>query len=566
VNDSLASVSVITREDIKRLQVQSLPELLRNQPGVGITNNGGPGKSTSVFLRGSESDHVLVLIDGVKVGSATLGTTPFQDIPIAQIERIEIVRGPRSSLYGSEAVGGVIQIFTARGGGPLQHELSLDLGSHKTRGASASVSGGGQQGWYRMSLDTHETDGIDACQNTPLAGCRVIESDQDGYRNGSASLRTGYRFNNRLEIDAHVLYTDSDNEFDGSFVNESESQQQVIGGHLQYEPVDSWRLSLSGGRSWDKSDNLLDGELKSRFNTTRDSISLQSDHALNLDHQVIFGLDYQKDVIDSKIDYEQSEQDSHGYFAQYQAHVWHQDLELSLRQDDFASFGKQTTGNIAWGYSWKSGFRTTLSYGTAFKTPTFNERYYPDYGNPDLEPEESKSTELGLHGPSALGSWSLNLFETRIEQLIGSDANYQPANIDEARIRGIEARLATQTQAWHIDTNLTLLDPRNESSGDRNNNVLPRRSRRLLRIDMDRDIGLYTFGLSLVAEASRYDDLDNQKELGGYGVLDLRLTYPINKTWQLQGRCENLFDKSYETAAFYNQPGRGFYLTLRHQS
>jgi vitamin B12 transporter len=256
-DESLAAVSIITRQDIERLQPQSLQDLLRGVPGLTLSNNGGPGKATSLFLRGTESDHVLVLLDGIKLGSATLGVTSIQDLPVDQIERIEIVRGPRSSLYGSEAIGGVIQIFTRRGGGDLKRRFSLDLGSYDTRRGSLGLSGGGEHSWYSVDLALSDTDGFDACQANNSGGCFTDEPDDDGYRNESANLRVGHRFDNGLEVDFHALQADGENQFDGSYVNASETRQQVLGGSLRITPTDAWLLTLKGGRAWDKS-GLLD--------------------------------------------------------------------------------------------------------------------------------------------------------------------------------------------------------------------------------------------------------------------------------------------------------------------
>lgn len=185
-SQSLAAVSVIDREDIERSQARSVPELLRQVPGVSLANNGGFGKNTTLFLRGTESDHVLVLIDGIKVGSASAGLTAFQDLPVELIERIEVVRGPRSSLYGSEAIGGVIQIFTRRGDGQgAKPFFSAGYGTHQTLEGSAGVSGGAGNGWYSLGVSSFDTAGI----NTKRAGTAGYEPDRDGYRNLSGNLR-----------------------------------------------------------------------------------------------------------------------------------------------------------------------------------------------------------------------------------------------------------------------------------------------------------------------------------------------------------------------------------------
>lgn len=568
-DETLSSVTVITRKDIERQQAQSVQDLLRGIPGVSIANNGGPGKATSVFLRGTESDHVLVLIDGVKVGSATLGTTAFQDIPVEQIERIEIVRGPRSSLYGSEAIGGVIQLFTRKGGGSLKPFFSIGGGSYQTYSASAGLSGGGERGWFSVNGNAIETEGLNACDGKPSpggAGCFTTEPDKDGYRNLSGSLHAGYRFDNGLETDVHVLRAEGTNEFDGSFVNESESVQQVLGGTVRFSPVDIWYITLTAGRSRDESDNFKDGTFQSRFGTQRDTLSFQNDLSVAPHHLLTVGADYQNDRVESTTAYTVSSRDNTGLFTQYQGTFGAHDVQLSVRRDDNEQFGDHTTGGAAWGYALSERLRLTASYGTAFKAPTFNELYFPGFGNPNLRPEESDSIELGLSGKAAWGHWSINAYETRIDDLIAFDAStFAPANIDQARIRGLEAVLGTQLGGWDLNTSFTLLDPQNRSSGANDGNVLPRRARQSLRLDADRDFGRYRLGATLLAAGKRYDDLANRRSLGGYATLDVRAEYFFAKDWRLQARIENLFDKVYETAAFFNQPGRSVYLTLRYQ-
>jgi vitamin B12 transporter len=569
VDETLSSVTVITRKEIERQQAQSVQDLLRGIQGVSIANNGGPGKTTSVFLRGTGSDHVLVLIDGIKVGSATQGTTAFQDIPVEQIERIEIVRGPRSSLYGSEAIGGVIQIFTREGGGELKPFFSIGGGSYQTYKASAGVSGGGERGWYSLSASSIDTGGFNACDGKPSpggAGCFTTEPDKDGYRNLSGSLRAGYRFDGGIEVGVHALRANGDTAFDGGFVNQSESVQQVLGGTLRFSPAEPWRVTLTAGRSRDESDNFKDGAFKSRFDTERDTLSLQNDIAIATDHLLTVGADYQDDRVDSTSAFAVTSRDNRGLFIQYQGAFGKHDVQLSLRRDDNAQFGNRNTGGAAWGYALDKDLRLTASYGTAFKAPTFNELYFPGSGNPNLRPETSGSFELGLSGKIAWGHWSLNVYETRIDDLITFDASaFAPANIDQARIHGLEAVVGIKLGGWDLNTNLTLLAPENRSGGTNDGNVLPRRTRQSLRLDADHDLGRYRLGATLLAAGKGYDDLANTRELGGYATLDLRAEVALARDWRVQARVENLLDKDYESAAFFNQPGRSLYLTLSYQ-
>lgn len=566
-DQALASVTVISAADIERQQAQSVQELLRGVPGVSLSNNGGPGKNTSVFMRGTESDHVLVLIDGVKVGSATLGTTAFQDLPVEQIERIEVVRGPRSSLYGSEAIGGVIQIFTRKGGGQLTPSFSIGGGRYDTYNASAGLSGGGDHGWFNASISSKETNGFNACNGIPgSAGCFTSEPDSDGYRNLSGSLRAGYRFDNGLELDAHVLHADTDNKFDGSFTNESEGIQQVIGASLRFSPTDRWLLTLAGGRSKDESDNFKDGTFSSQFESERDSLSWQNDISLGTNHLLTLGADYQKDSVDGTTAYAVTSRDNDGAFVQYQGAFKQHDLQLSLRNDDNEQFGQRTTGGAAWGYSLGDGLRLTAAYGTAFKAPTFNELFFPFFGNPALDPEESRSLEIGLSGGGNPLRWSVNLYETRVDELISFDANtFAPANISKAVLRGLELTVVTRVSAWDLNANLSIMDTENRSSGANDGNWLARRPQQALRVDADRQIGKYRIGSTLIAEGKRYDDLANNQQLGGFITADLRAEMRLQKHWRLQAKIENLLDKNYATAAFFNQPGRSLFVTLRYQ-
>ncbi|KVW95447.1 TonB-dependent vitamin B12 receptor [Thiobacillus denitrificans] len=562
VDDSLASVSVITRSDIERLQARSLADVLQGMVGVTLANNGGEGKGTSIFLRGANSDHVLVLIDGVKIGSATTGTAAFQDFPMHLIERIEVVRGPVSSLYGSEAIGGVIQIFTRKGGGALTPRASLTVGSNNTRGATAGLSGGGEQGWFNAGVAHTRTDGFNACKGLPGVACFTNEPDNDGYRNTAFTLRGGYRFAPGSELDLHALRAQGDNEFDGTFQNQSEFVQQVIGAGITHRFNEAWRVKLSAGQGRDESDNFKNGVYSSTFNTRRNSASMQNDFSLGRDHLLTLGLDRQEDHVRSNAAYAVTRRDTTGVFAEYQGQWDKHRVQLALRGDDNSQFGRHTTGNVAWGYPVMTNLDLRLAYGTAFKAPTFNQLYYPGFGNPNLRSETSRNIELGLGGRLSGGRWSATLFDNRISDLI---AGFPPANINRAEIRGLELAANRRFGAWDAAVNLTLQDPENASSGANQGKVLPRRAQESLRIDIDRRLGVWRLGATLRGEGERFDNESNTRRMAGYALLDLRAEYRLAAAWSLGARLENLFDVDYETAFGYNQPGRGAYLTVRYQ-
>ncbi len=567
-DETLASVTVIDRQEIERLQARSLADALRGIPGLTIANSGGRGQPTTFFLRGSNSGHVLVLIDGVKVGSPTLGIPSLQDLPIEEIERIEVVRGPRSSLYGSEAIGGVIQIFTRKGGGPLTPRATLGGGSYGTVNGSLGLAGGGENAWFDLGGRLERSNGFNACNGEPLVGgCFVDQPDSDGYRNAAGHARAGYRFGDAAELDLQWLRTHADTHYDGGPFggNRSSGVQQVAGGKLLWHPRGDWTLSLSGGRSWDNLDVYFQGDFLDRFDSTRDTLSWQNDFTLGPDQVLTAGIDWQNDQVDGTLDYSVTARRNRGLFTQYQGGFGDHQVKLSARHDHNEQFGGHNSGDLAWGYRLGNGWRLMASYGTAFKAPTFNDLCYPFFGNPNLQPETSQSLELGIAGDLESGSWSLNLYQTHIDDLIAFDAlALQPANIDAARIRGVEAVLALRLLGWDLSTNLTLLDPENRSSGPNRGNQLPRRPQQSLRLDLDRVIADWSLGGTLYAVGQRYDDLANRIQLDPYLLVDLRAEYRLSDALSLQGRIENLLDSDYETAAFYNQPGRAFYLSLRY--
>ena len=343
VDQALASVSVITRADIERLQPHSVAELLAGLPGVSIANDGGLGKATSVFLRGTEADEVLVLIDGIRVGSATTGTTAFEQLPVDQIERIEIVRGPRSSLYGSDAIGGFIQIFTRRDEGTLTPSLSLSGGTYATGQGQAGLSGGDAHSWYSVSAAGLHTDGFPACRGAgaPIfAGSFVYPpTGDDGYWNDSGSIRGGYRFDNGVELSADWLRVYGDTQYDGDVVNSSKVVQQVLGGTAKLPTLGLWHSSLTAGQSQDDSNDYWNGLYVDTFDTHRDSASWQNEFALAPQQQLIAGLDYLEDHLVSTTPYPVTSRQDVGLFMQYQGGFGPAEVQLSLREDHDQQYG-----------------------------------------------------------------------------------------------------------------------------------------------------------------------------------------------------------------------------------
>ena len=590
-DQSLAAVEVIDRAQIERSQAHSLQELLRGRAGIDLANQGGRGKVSTLFLRGTESDHTLFLIDGVRVGSATSGLTALQDLPLELIERIEIVRGPRSSLYGSEAIGGVIQVFT-RGGRQGTHvRAHVGAGGYGLREAGAGLDVGGTlsngmlsngtlsngiRGWFGVDATHQSDDGFNVCRGsaTPLfAGCGMDhpDPDRDGYRNNAVSLRGGLDFSDAWKADVHAMRADGHSKYDGDpmwgLPDNSDTIQQVVGGRVRYAGQ-RVALQFTAGRNIDTSDNFMGHAPTDGFATHRDSAGLQADVTLAAGQLLTVGTDWARDaggVIGGFSAFDAYRSNRAG-FAQYQGAFGKHDVQLSARHDENSQFGDHDTGSLAWGMDAAHGLRFTASHGTAFKAPSFNELYFPFYGNAGLKPETSRSTELGIAQKLDGWHWRLNAYQTTVDDLIVYDPTIFVANnIESARIRGAELGAGATLAGWDVNAQATFMDPRNHSANaSAYDKLLPRRSRRSARIDADRALGAWRVGASVIAQGRRYDDVQNAIAMGGYATVDLRAERALGAGWTLQAGLQNAFDRVYETAAFYNQPGREWRLTVRY--
>jgi vitamin B12 transporter len=568
-DETLASVTVITRAQIESRQARSIEDLLLGVEGLAMGNSGGPGRLTSFFVRGTDSDQLLVLVDGIKVGSATAGTVALQSLPLEQIERIEFVRGPRSSLYGSEAVGGVLQLFTRRGGGRLSADFGMSGGSYGTLQGQASVQGGGEHAWFSLQGSASSIEGFNACtgSSTEFAGCFTEEPDDDGYKYNSIAVRGGYNSGSTAQpgtqIEGSFWRTASKVDYDGSITNRSDITQQVAGISLIQPFASGARVTVRAGRAWDISDDFLDAVFIGDFETQRDTASVQVDVPVAHTHLITLGLDYQNDNVSGSTPYDVSSRGDTGLFAQYTGSTGAWRLEASARGDDNQQFGQHFTGSAAVGYQVTPSWGLVAQYGTAFRAPTFNELYYPFFGNAALDPETSGSAELTARGTTGALRWRVSLFDTQVHDLIGFDSNFAPANIDKAHIVGIEVGGTLVLNDWNVDAGLTFLDPES-AAGATDGNQLPRRPKFTGHLDAERRIQKWTLGARLASEGSRYDDSANTRKLDGFTLLGLRAEYRLASTWRLQARVENVFDTQYETVAFYNQPGRAAYLTLRY--
>lgn len=566
-NQLAAAVTVYTRKDIERLQVKTFPELLRGTTGIDMTQQGGDGKTTSVFMRGTNSDHVLILIDGIKVGSATLGTTPFEFVPIDQIERVEIIRGPQSSLYGSEAIGGVIQIFTRKGGQSEKPSVTLDAGggTYDTMRTAGTVSGKWKNSWYTVGASHFNTQGFDAREPVP-GFFGVDQPDDDGYYNTAVNARIGHRFDNNAEIDASFLRSQGRTEYDGTFQDKTNFINQVAAFSGSMDVLDNWRSTLRLGQSFDDNDNFAPGgSFSSRFDTQRWNATWLNQFDLSDDHQLILGSDYRLDEVSSlPTSFEEDSRYDVGVFGELHSRILDNHfINASLRWDENEAFGDYVTGNIGWRYNSELGISPFASFGNAFKSPTFNQLYFPFFGNPDLEPEESTSFEVGLAGDHQWLQWEIRAYHTNIDNLIVFlPPDFKAVNVNKAQIDGIEAEISTQVLGWNGKLGMNLLNPQDRETNFR----LARRYQESLSFDLSRAFGPVDVGANVLAQGDRYDDPQNTIRVAGYVTVDLRAAYHVNKNWMLSAKLNNLLDKQYQLVDTYNTADRNFFVSIHYNN
>jgi len=583
-NDALAPVQVVTREDIEQLQAKSVEELLTGLAGVDSSVSGGYGKTTNFYLRGTNSGHVLVLVDGVRVGSATLGTTQFEYLPVTEIERIEIVRGPASSLYGSDAIGGVIQIFTRRGNQPFRLDAEAGYGSYDTGSAAAGLSGSTGEARYSVHVSRLHTGGFDAQRNlapTPYGPTQNLP-DRDGYTHTAASLNLSRRFAGGATLEATVLENRGDTESDG-FYERTRFEQRALSARAGISPLATWRSQLSVGSNLDAVENYFTGNLfGDRIETRRETVGWQNDFTLGEKQVLTAGVDALAEEVDGTLDYSTTQRDTTGGYLQYLVETGAFSMQLGGRHDHSSSFGDINTGQVLLGFRVAPFLRLTASHGTAFKAPTFNDLYWPlessvfggityiSTGNAGLQPEESRSSEIGIHyQPAKRLQFRLNAFKTEIRNLINWNTvlsapdtyTTMPENISRAQISGLEAQFDGQIAGLALRTAYTWLDPRDRST----DLLLPRRAQNTFRLELDRTIDRLRVGAGWLLQDERYDDTQNTVRLAGYGVLNLRAQYQFTKTWWIRTRLDNAGDKRYETAATFNTPGRSLFVTLGYQ-
>jgi len=568
-DEVIPDVTVISSDEVARAGAGSVADLLRRQRGIEIVRNGGPGASTSVYLRGANSNQVVVLIDGVRIGSSTTGAASWNAIPLSSIDHIEIVYGPLSSLYGADAIGGVVQIFTKKSAGTPAFSASAGGGTYGTSQYDASVhgsTGGDHSISYALSGAREDSDGFSSTR----PGSSSYNKDDDGYTRDSVNGRVAMQLAPGHEVGAQFLKSRLRAQYDSgasSYDTHSEQDIDSYAVFLNDRILPNWRSSLQAARSNDRLGSFTGAAASgaSQIDTRQDEYTWQNTFDLDGDTlQVLFG-HRKEEVLSSSSTALNRSRITNSVAAAYDMRRGSHLLDLSLR-NDHSVYGGKTTGAAGYGYEFSKDLRATASIGTSFRAPTYNELYYPGYGLVSNKPEQGRNAEAGLRWQVAGAELQANYYRNRLTDMIVT-VNPCPSrtgscayNVNRALLEGLTMSAETRLRGLDLRASVDLQDPRDETTGKQ----LARRSRRHASLTAGYALDQFDLGAELQASGSRFDDAANLNRLGGYGLLNLYTTWRFTRDWSVLLRLDNAADKRYDLARNYGTAGRSWFAALRY--
>ena len=556
VDQALATSALITRQEIMENQNLSVTDALRTITGIDIASNGGPGQTSSIFIRGAESDHSLIMIDGVKINPGTIGVAAIQNIPLNMIDRIEVIMGPRSTLYGSDALGGVIQIFTRRG---ETTEAGWRFGSFNTQELSASYHR--TDGDVRLGIDISgdRTDGFPA---------RTEANDDSPYKNDSINLKLGNSFGN-TELDFQYMGSRGRTDYYDFFLSPvaQDYTNSIASLNFRVNTVENWvsKIKLSYFK-----DDIQQRQSTDFLKTTRYELDWQNDIVIGAANLLTAGIQTYRENAESLSFGSAFDEDTDtvGLYVQDQFESGPNQLTAGLRYTDYSSFDGKTTGEISYGFQASQTTKLIASFATGFRAPGSTDRFGFG-GNPDLLPESSKSLELSMrYNPSSVHRTRISLFQNEIDNLINfvdpdgfnGPAPGQNENIDETRTRGIELTYGFGRGPYVLDAGLTYQDPRDLTTDKQ----LARRAKEKYSLT-GRYIGSdYSASAELSYTGERPDSAYSDIILGAYTLLNLSATKSFGKVINIGLRLQNITNEDYQLADGFNTAGRSAFFNIRY--
>ncbi len=557
LSDLVADVSVLDRDTIERSGAVGLADVLARVPGVEIVRTGNLGSTTSVYLRGAETRFTAVYIDGVRVDSQSTGGATWESIPLSMVDRIEVLRGPASAVYGSDAMGGVIQIFTRKGEGPFAPYASAGLGTYGTYRAEAGFSGSRQAFDYALGLSDEGSKGF----NSRVAANQ--NPDDDGYRRQSVNARLGLQLDPAHRLEASAVTSNLDSQYDSATSNDDRNLHQLQTTGL------NWQARWSGAYST----RLSVSDSRSRYETKPSpyqTLTQLRGYLLQNEYRVgsqLFTADLERreDKLDNASTTPPTTQRSqNGLALGYGRSEKQHSLQLHARQDQDSEFGAQGTGSIAYGYALTPSWRLIASGGTAFRAPTLYQRFSV-YGVATLQPESSRNVEMGARYSAGTTSWGVVVYRNMVSNLItfsspgpcaSSFGCY--ANTAQAEYAGLTFSGNQRVGQVNLRASLDVQDPRDRSTGL----MLARRSNQHATLGADTRQGRWTYGADAQLSGRRYDDAANTVVLPGYVLLGLHARASIARDWSVLMRVDNATDAQYQLANTYATPGRSLFVSL----
>lgn len=567
-SDVLADNVIITADEIAESGQTSLIDLLQSKRGVEVTRNGGAGNNSEVFIRGGNGKQTILLIDGVRSVSSTSGTANWSAIPLSQIERVEIVMGPLSGLYGADAVSGVIQIFTKKGGGAPRISLSAGAGTYGEQVTTAGVSGstgGDHRISYAINASHEEADGFSS-RTSPAQ-----DPDKDGYSKRSLGGQFSLELTKGHELGVNFLNSHNDAEYDNltsRYNARIVSDVDVYSIYSRNQITAGWSSLLQASRSYTKQ-QTYNSSIPTLNNSMQDQLSWQNDFKIGPD-VLQFLVEHREESVFNPSQAKQNQsRDTDSLALAYQlirdAHLG----SASVRYDDSSAYGSNVTGSLGYGYRLSKALRLSGSVGTSFRAPTYNDLYFsPNNGNPDAKPEKGKNKEVGIYYDDGKSNLSIAYYDNAITDLLilrtpcpnpglGSSC---VVNISEAVLKGVSIGAATRLADFRIYANLDWQDPRDKST----NTLIERRARGFGSVGISHSTGPFKSGADVIFSDYRYDGAKQVKKMGGYTLLNLHASYDLTDNWQLFGRWNNVFDKYYELVQTYQTPGSNLFAGVRY--
>jgi vitamin B12 transporter len=566
--DALPHTTVLSSKDIRDSQAVDLPSLLKREAGIQFTQNGGYGQASGLFVRGAETRQTLVLLDGVPLTKQdATGTVSIEHLMLDQIDRIEIVRGNVSSIYGSGAVGGVIQIFTKRGNGPAHVSVNAEAGSRGTTRLSAGVNGSSGGTRYSLSASDFKTDGFSSLNPKQFASANP---DRDGYRNTSASGALSQELKKGHELGVRFSSTQGRFDYDSSFgaptdTHTGRTDVDTFTLFSQNRFTANWSSRVSYSESRDKNanhENTLFGINDNRFLSKTNILQWNNEVSVAPDWTATAGVERQWQALDSNDGFGslfKVNRNVNSMYAGLQGKAGSHQWQMNLRHDQIDRVDSATTGYLGYGYNITTALKATASASTGFSAPPLGYLYAPFFGNPNLKPERSRSAEIGLQYAATAALLRATLFTTRTKQQLQYDLlTNRFDNIANASNRGLELSVSSNWHDTDLRASLTLQDPRDDTTGQR----LRRRAQTLASLSALKSIGSWQVGGDLGFTGAR---ADAAQRLGAYWTAGVNTRYTIRKGLAVYGRIENMFDRKYQTAYGYNQPPRGVFVGLSWQ-